>query len=114
MTIPLVLFAIAATGGLTLAYLRFNNKPLPLPLAMLHGLFAASGLIALAMTALDEAASSKARLAFFLFLGAALGGFTLLSFHLRKKALPLGIVAAHGLTAIVAFVILLLAVYGTD
>jgi hypothetical protein len=114
MTLALVLFGVAATGGLLLAYLRFTNKPLPMPLAMLHGLIAASGLVALAMTVLDGTASSKARIAFFIFLGAALGGITLFSFHLRKKALPLGIVAAHGLTAVVAFVVLLLAVLGTE
>ena len=42
MTIALTLFGLAATGGLLLAYLRFTNKPLPISLAMLHGLIAES------------------------------------------------------------------------
>lgn len=112
MTIALVLFGMAATAGLRLAYLRATNKPLPISLARVHGLLAASGLVVLTISVLDGTASSLGRIAFFVFVGAALGGFTLFSFHFRKKPLPLAIVAAHGLTAVVAFVVLLVAVVG--
>ena len=110
MTIPLVLFALAATGGLLLAYLRFSNKPLPLPLALGHGAIAAAGLVALILAVVRQGGPSQARIALFLFVAAALGGFALFSFQLRKKPLPAGIVVVHGLVAVVAFVVLLLGV----
>ena len=41
-----IVFAIAALGGATLATLHFRGRtPLPMPLALLHGLLAASGLV---------------------------------------------------------------------
>lgn len=106
MTPALVLFAIAAAGGLLLAYLRIADKPLPMPLALLHGALAAAGLIALALGALGGGAA-QARAALGLFVVAALGGFALFSFHVRKKPLPIAVVAVHGLVAVVAFLLLL-------
>jgi hypothetical protein len=46
-----------------------------------------------------------------LFAVAALGGFVLFSFHLRKEQLPTGIIMVHALVAIAAFLILLGAVF---
>lgn len=42
-----------------------------------------------------------------LFLLVAIGGFTLLSFHLRKKSLPIPLILVHGGVAVVAFLMLL-------
>jgi len=109
MTVPIILFAIAACGGLLLAYLRVKNKLLPIPLALGHGLLAVSGIVALTMAVLGGDAPSQARVALGLFVLAALGGLTLFSFHLRKKPLPLAVVAVHGLVAITAFAVLLFA-----
>jgi hypothetical protein len=41
----------------------------------------------------------------------ALGGFALLSFHLRCRALPSGLVVEHGLLAVAGFVVLVAAEY---
>jgi hypothetical protein len=50
-----VLFAIAALGGATLATLHFRGRsPLPMPLALLHGLLAAGGLVLLVIAALTQ------------------------------------------------------------
>lgn len=108
MTIALVLFGIAALGGLALAALRFANRPLPMPLALLHGLLAASGLAALAL-AVVNGAPGGARTALVVFLLAALGGFFLFALHLKKRALPIPVVLVHGLAAVAAFVVLALA-----
>jgi hypothetical protein len=43
-----------------------------------------------------------------LFLVTATGGFTLLSFHLRGRALPSALIIGHGLVAVSAFIVLLL------
>jgi len=110
MTTALVLFGVAALGGLVLVFLRVGNKPLPLPLALLHGLLAASGLALLASSVLGAGAAGGARVALGLFVVAALGGFVLFSFHLRKKQLPMSIVMIHALVAIAGFLLLLGAV----
>ena len=110
MTIALVLFAVAAAGGLLLAFLRLTNKALPMPLALVHGALAATGLLLLAVAAFGVKGTGQTRLALGLFVLAALGGFTLFSFHLRSRQLPVPIVVVHGLVAVAAFLILLGAV----
>ena len=110
MTVAIILFALAATGGGLLAYLRINNKALPLPLALAHGAAAASGLIALLLAVLNGPATTMSRVALGLFVAAALGGLTLFSFHLRGKPLPIPLVLDYGLAAVVALVVLLIAV----
>lgn len=47
-----------------------------------------------------------------LFLVAAVGGFTLLSFHLRGRSLPSALIIGHGLVAVTAFIVLLLSAGG--
>jgi hypothetical protein len=46
-----------------------------------------------------------------LFVAAALGGLYLVSHHMRQKPLPNGVIVIHGLVAVVAFLVLLTAVY---
>ncbi len=111
MTTALILFAIAAVGGLILAVIRFRGQPYPpLGLAIVHGLFAAAGLVALIAGVAQGHAPSRATIALIIFLVAALGGFVLFFTHLRKAALPIGLVVVHALAAVVAFVILLISV----
>jgi hypothetical protein len=107
MITALILFGIAAAGGIVLVLMRVANKPLPLPLALVHGALAATGIALLTASVLGSGGPSAARLALGLFVLAALGGFVLFSFHLRKKALPMGVVMIHALVAIAAFLILL-------
>jgi hypothetical protein len=112
MTIALVLFAIAALGGLTLAGLRFANKSLPVPLALLHGLLAAAGLVALSLAVFGGgAALGGARIALGIFVVAALGGFFLFALHLKKRTLPIPVVLLHGVLAVTAFAILAFATF---
>lgn len=111
MTLAAILFGVAALGGGVMAILRFSGTELPpMGLAILHGVVAAAGLIAL-IVAVMGGASSKATIALVLFFGAAIGGFVMFSYHLRRKALPIPYVVVHGLVAVVAFVVLLLAVF---
>jgi hypothetical protein len=111
MFLAVILFAASAVGGLILATLHFKKKDLPLPLALLHGLLGASGLVSLLLVVLNGSAPAKASLALVLFVAAALGGFFLFSFHLRKKKLPSPVVIIHALVAVVAFAILLVATF---
>jgi len=109
MNIALILFAVAAVGGIVLALIRFKGKPYPpLGLALVHGAVAAAGLVALIALVAQHQGSSAATTALVLFLIAALGGFGLFFHHLRKVALPVWLVIVHALVAVAAFVILLI------
>ena len=108
MTIALVLFAIAAVGGLAIAVMRFKGKPYPgMGLALVHGAVAAAGLVALIALVAQAQHPSAATTALVLFLIAAIGGFGLFFHHLRKKPLPVWLVVVHALVAVTAFLILL-------
>jgi hypothetical protein len=108
MTLPLVLFALAAVGGLVLALQRFSGKPQPsLPLALLHGTAAAGGLVALIAFVARGGGPDAAKVALVLVVMAALGGFFLLSKHLRSMALPIPVMVVHALVAVAGFLTLL-------
>lgn len=106
-TTSIVLFAVAAVFGVTLAMMHLRGKELPMSVAVLHGLFAATGLALLIATVVNAAAAGSAGIALAIFVVAALGGFLLFSFHLRRRSLPTPLVLIHGLAAVVGFVLLL-------
>lgn len=110
--VAIILFAVAALGGLTLAAMRFRNRPLPMSLALIHGVVAAAGLVLLLIVALGANGTSPQKLALIIFVVAALGGFYLFSRHVRGRELPIPMVVIHGLVAVVAFVTLLYGVFG--
>ena len=64
MTIALVLFALAALGGVTMAAIRFRGaeRP-PTALALLHGVLAAAGIIVLIVAMLHTTNPAQARTA---------------------------------------------------
>ena len=110
--IAIGLFAVAAVIGLTMAVAHFRGQSPPkLAVALLHGLFAAYGLVVLLLGVMQLGMGGKPAIALGLFLIAALGGFTLLSFHLRGRALPNGLVIGHALLAVAGFLTLLMAVF---
>lgn len=107
MMIALVLFALAAVGGVVLAVIRFRGQPYPpLGLALVHGAAAAAALIALIVAVAPGEAPSSATTALVLFLVAAAGGFYLFFQHLKKVALPLWVVVVHALVAVAGFLTL--------
>jgi len=112
MTVAAVLFAIAALGGVIIAGMRLRGRQLPpLGLALVHGAFAAGGLIAFLVVVVGRATSTQAVVALVGFIIAALGGFFLFSYHLRRHALPVPVVIVHGLIAVISFIILLIAIF---
>lgn len=110
LNIAVVLFAISALGGITLATLHLRHKPLPLALALGHGLLAAAGLVLLILVVVGGTAPKLLLVSLVLFIIAALGGFALFSFHLRRQPLPTPVVFIHGLVAVAAFLILLVTI----
>lgn len=108
--LPVVLFVIAALGGVTLAIMKFMGKQLPIPLAILHGIFAAAGIVTLALNLVQTRTNTAMNVSLGLFILAAAGGFTLFSQDLMRRSQPGLLVAAHGLTAVISFVLLLASV----
>ena len=111
MLTALVLFAIAALGGVTMAVIRFRGaeRP-PTGLALLHGALAAAGIIVLIVAMLSMPNPAQARTALVLFIVAALGGFYLFAQHVQKRALPIPVILVHALIAVIGFLILLVVV----
>ncbi|OGU66306.1 MAG: hypothetical protein A2X62_12305 [Stygiobacter sp. GWC2_38_9] len=101
-------FSAAAIGGIILAVKTFKNKPLPMPLSLIHGGLATAGLIMLIFGIAATAEPGNALIALIIFAVAALGGFALFSFHLRKKDSPKALVLIHGGAAVLAFMLLLI------
>jgi hypothetical protein len=90
--LSLGLFAVAAVAGLTMAIMHFRGtSPPKTVLAVLHGLFAASGLIVLLLALIKAGFGGKPGIAFGRLAAAALGGFVLVSSHVQKKRLPSGL-----------------------
>jgi glucose uptake protein GlcU len=107
MNTAAILFAIAALGGITMAMIRFSGRDYPpMWLAIIHGLFAAAGLVALIAVVFGGAATSLS-IALLLFVIAAIVGFVLFSYHLKSRPLPIPTMVTHALFAVVAFVILI-------
>lgn len=103
----LLVFAIAAVGGLVLAASVLRNKLAPWALSIVHALLGATGLILLITMLLQGPAPKQVLTAFVLLLVAALGGFFLASFHLRKTSPPKAVVVIHAGVAVAGFLILL-------
>jgi hypothetical protein len=110
MNTATILFAIAALAGLTMAMIRFSGRDYPpMWVAIIHGLFAAAGLVALIALMFGGAPGTSLWVALLLFLIAAIVGFVLFSYHLKSRALPIPTMVTHALSATVAFVILIVA-----
>jgi hypothetical protein len=105
------LFALAAVFGLYMAIQHFRGRTPPPPLAaVLHGLLAVSGAVVLFLGVMQIGFGTVHTWALVLFVVAALGGLFLVSHHIRGKPLPNGVVVIHGMVAVIAFLILLVAV----
>jgi hypothetical protein len=106
----IVLFAIAAVGGLFMAFQVFTGKDRPWSwLAMGHGFLAAAGLTLLVWATTMGSVASLVNIGLVVLLLAALGGaYMALKFHVRMLPLPKTIVLGHAALAVVGFVLVLL------
>ena len=95
-----VLFLIAAAGGLYMAARIFGGAVPPVAVAVAHGALAATGLVLAILAAMASDAVPLVKYGAGILFLAALGGFFLLSFHLRKVPHPKGVVVLHALIAV--------------
>ncbi|WP_322999679.1 hypothetical protein [Castellaniella sp.] len=107
LTVTLLVFAIAAIGGLILAAHVLRGKFAPWALSVLHALLGAIGLILLITLLVQGNAAQQVLVGFIILLIAALGGFFLASFHLRKRLPPKAVVILHAALAVIGFLTLL-------
>jgi len=108
LNVAALLFAIAAVGGLAMAYIHFKqDRNPPGAIAALHGILAATALLILIWAVVQSGATTSIAWALGLFVVAALGGFFLFSYHLRGQRLPSPVVVIHALVAVAAFLLLL-------
>lgn len=116
MVTAAILFGITAIGGLVMASIRLRGEPYPpLWLPLVHGAFGAAGLVMLIAFVAGRDAPATAVAALAGFLSAAVGGSLLfLGFHLKHKPLPVPLMLIHATVAVISFVILLIAVFGTN
>jgi hypothetical protein len=113
MNTAAILFAIAALGGLIMAMIRLSGRDYPpMWLAIIHGLFAAAGLVMLLTVVFGGPAATSIQITLLLFVVAAIVGFALFYHHLKGRALPIPTMLIHALIAVVAFVILLIVLFG--
>jgi len=110
LTYALIVFAIAAVGGLLLASSVLRGKLAPWALSIGHALLGATGLILLIVTVLQGSTPGRVTAALGLLVVAALGGFYLASLHLRGTVAPKAVVFIHAGVAVAGFLTLLSAV----
>lgn len=105
-----ILFALAAVFGLVLLTRVLKEEDTPKPVVYLHGLAAAVGLVLL-IIAYFEQGDSLLMTSVIVFIVAALGGFVMFGRDLNRKSIPKWLALVHGGAAVVAFVLLLIAVF---
>jgi hypothetical protein len=106
----LLIFAIAALGGLILAANVLRGRFAPWALSIVHALLGATGLGLLILIVLRGTTPGRVTAALGLLVLAALGGFYLASLHLRKQIAPKAVVLIHAGVAVTGFLTLLSAV----
>ncbi|MGB7482238.1 MAG: hypothetical protein WA909_01080 [Castellaniella sp.] len=103
----LIIFALAALGGVVLAAHVLRNRFAPWLLSILHASLGAIGLILLLILLVQGSAPQQILIGFVLLVIAALGGFFLASFHMRQKLPPKAVVVVHAVVAVLGFLTLL-------
>lgn len=107
LAFAVIIFALAAVGGLVLASQVLRGHLAPWALSLAHALLGAIGLVTLIIILMEGDGGQRLIAAFALLLVAALGGFFLASFHLRGKLAPKGVVVLHAGLAVIGFLTLL-------
>lgn len=110
LTYALIVFAIAAMGGLFLASHVLRGRLAPWAVSLMHALLGFCGLVMLVLAVGQGGASARVTAALAVLALAALGGFYLASIHLRGKVAPKAVVFVHAGVAVTGFLVLLSAV----
>ncbi len=107
----IVLFGLAAVLGVTILIPLLTGKPIIRPVAVVHGIFAATALIILIIFSINYSDNSNIS-SIILFIFAAIGGFILFVRDLSKKPGPKALALVHAAVAVIAFLILVVFALG--
>lgn len=105
--IAIIIFAIAAVGGLFLASKVLSGQLAPWAVSIVHALLGAAGLVTLILVVLEGAGDNRLIAALGLLVVAALGGFYLASIHMKGNVASKNIVFIHAGIAVAGFLTLL-------
>lgn len=94
------IFLLAAAGGLIMATQIFKGRKPTVAIALLHGPLAGVGLFMVFWLWMESQAATVLSVALGVLVLAALGGFFLVSFHMRGKPHPKPVVVVHALAAV--------------
>lgn len=109
-TLSILCFVLAALGGLLLAFRALGGRELPWALAAGHGALGAAGLIILILAVAGGSGGTLVLTGLAVLVLAALGGFYLLSFHVRGLTHPKAVILVHALAAVAGVGLLIAAV----
>ncbi len=101
----IAIFGMAAILGMYLLSLILRNKETSTGIAMIHGLFAATGIILLIVYCSGN--NSGPLISIIIFSIAALGGLIMVYRKSTGKKIPKWLGILHGLTAVIGFTFLL-------
>ncbi len=104
----IVLIALAGVAGIIMLGRIYKDRPVPMSLAVLHGLLAAGGVVLAFAVAFQAGAYPLLCYALGAFVLAALGGLFLFSFHLRRKRFPTPLVFLHGIIGATGLILLII------
>lgn len=107
INIAIAVLLLAAVFGLYMASRIFRGALPPAGAAVLHGVLAAAGLVILVYAIYAGSQAMALLVGGGLLVIAALGGFVMAGFHMRKQAPPRALVVVHALAAVVGVVALL-------
>ncbi|MEO7773197.1 MAG: hypothetical protein ABIT36_07915 [Steroidobacteraceae bacterium] len=113
LTYAVIVLALGAIGGLVLASYVLRGRLAPWALSLLHAGLGAAGLLLVIYAALTTGISRTALAALVILVVAALGGFYLASIHLRGQVAQQKVVLIHAGAAVIGFLTLLGAAFGT-
>jgi FtsH-binding integral membrane protein len=113
LKLAVLIFAIGAVGGLVLASSVLRGRLASWALSLLHAALGATGLVLTGIVVLRGSAdvASIVPIALLILVVAALAGFFLASFHVRKVSPPTPAVLAHAGVAVIGFLLLLAGVF---
>jgi len=102
----IIVFLIAAVGGVFMAYRILNGEFAPWAVSLIHLALGGAGLILVLLAVMAGEGGFLGQLTFAILLVTALGGFWLAAVHLKKRVASSGLVILHACLGIAGVMML--------
>lgn len=107
LTMSIIFFTLAIFLGLSMAAMHFKKVNIPLFLGFSHGFMATVGLVLLLIVVFGQVRAGLMAISAGVLTTAAVGGLSLISYPLRGRTLPTGLLFLHALLALMGYFLLL-------